>query len=129
MISKLYCYQSEEEVGKTIDQFWIEHEALWSRTGSFVTSYIWKSTAIKDGKPYLWQNMYAKPFTKVLGLVGCRVTSKIIGIRPSEINREDYKNFQRGQRSRLQSDLSEKQAILYGAAKMHNNSIMGTRCV
>ena len=49
VISKLYCYQSEEEVGQTIDQFWIEHDKLWSSTGSFATSYIWKSAAIKDG--------------------------------------------------------------------------------
>ena len=31
--------------------------------------------------------------------------------------------------SLLHSDLSEKQAILYGAAKMHKHSIMGTRYV
>ena len=73
--------------------------------------------------------MYANPFTKVLGLVGFRVISKILDIRPSEINWKNYNHVQRGQRSRLQSDSSEKQAILYGAAKMHKNSIMGTRCV
>ena len=73
--------------------------------------------------------MYAKPLTKVLGLVCCQVTSKIIFIRSSETNWKDYKHFQRDQRSRLQSDLSEKQAILCGAAKIHKNSIMGTRCV
>ena len=73
--------------------------------------------------------MYAKPFTKVLGLVGCRMTSKILGIGPSEGNWKDYKHVQRSQRSRLQSDSSEKQAILYGASKMHKNTITGTRCV
>ena len=45
------------------------------------------------------------------------------------MNWKDYKHFQIGQRSRLQSDSSEKQAILYGAARMHKNSIMGTICV
>ena len=73
--------------------------------------------------------MYAKPFTEVLGLVGCRVTSKIIGIGPSESNWDDCKHVQHGQRSRLQSDLSENRAILYGASKIHKNSIMGTICV
>ena len=29
----------------------------------------------------------------------------------------------------MQSDSYENQAIIYGAAKMHKNSIMGTRCV
>ena len=55
--------------------------------------------------------------------------SKILGIRPSERNGKDYKHFQRGQRSCLQNDSYEKQAILYDAAKMHKQYIMGTRCV
>ena len=86
VIRKLYCYQSEEEVGQNIDQFSIENDTLWSRTGSFATPYICKSAAIKYGKSYLWHNLYANPFTKVLGLVGCRVTSTIIGIVISERN-------------------------------------------
>ena len=126
MIRKFYCYQSEEELSQTIDHFWIEHETFWSRTGSFATLFIWKSSSIKDGKSYLWHNMYAKPFTKVLGLFGFQVTSKIIGIGNSERNWKDYKHVQSGQRSRLKSDSSDNQAILYGAAKMHNNYIMVT---
>ena len=129
VISKLYCCQSEEELGQTIDHFWSEHEKLWSSKGSFATSYICKSSAIKYGKSYLWHNLYEKPFTKVLGLVGFQVISKIIGLRPSEINWKEYKHVQRGQRSRLHSDSSKKQYILYGAAKMHKKSIMGTRFV
>ena len=72
--------------------------------------------------------MYAKPPTKILVLIGCQVTSKILDIRPSEINWKDYKHVQCGKRSRLQSDSSEKQAILYGAENMHKTYIMGTRC-
>ena len=125
VIKKFYCHQSEEEVGQTIDQFWIDHETFWSRTGSFATSYIWKISAIKDGKSYMWHNIYAKPFTKVLGLVGCQVTSKIIGIGPSEINWKDYKHVQHFKRSFLQSDSSKKQDILHVAANMHKKSIMG----
>ena len=49
VISKLYCHKSEEELGQTSDQFWIEDETFWSRTGSFQTSCIWKSSAIKYG--------------------------------------------------------------------------------
>ena len=50
VIRKLYCHQSEEELGQTIDQFCIEHERFWSRIGSFQTSYIWKIYAIRYGK-------------------------------------------------------------------------------
>ena len=88
VISKLYCYQSEEEVGQTIDQFCIEHETFWSRAGSFATSYILESAAIKDRKLYLWHNMYVKPLAKVLVLVGCQVTPKILGIGPFETKLE-----------------------------------------
>ena len=73
--------------------------------------------------------MYAKPFTKVLGLVGCQVTPKIICIGSSEKNRKNYNHVQLGQRSRLQIDASNKKAILYGAANMYKISFMGTRCV
>ena len=68
VISKLYFHQSEEKLGQTIDQFRIESERFWSRTGSFQTSSIWTSSAIKDVKSHLWHNMCAKLFTKVPGI-------------------------------------------------------------
>ena len=114
---------------QTIDQFWIEHEKFWSRTGSFPTLYIWKSSATKYGKSYLCYNLYVNPFIKVMGLVGCQLTSIILGIVTSEIYWKYYNNIQHGQSSCLQSDSSKKQAILYGASKMYKSSIMGTRCV
>ena len=77
----------------------------------------------------MWHNMYVNIFTKVLVQIGCLVTSKILGIGTSESNWKEYKRVQFGQSSRLQIDSSEKQAIIYGAAKMHKNSIMGRRCV
>ena len=40
VISKLYCCQSEEELGQNIYPFLVEHEKFCSRTGSFQTSYI-----------------------------------------------------------------------------------------
>ena len=128
MIRKLYCHQSEEELCQTIDHFFIDHKTFWSSTGPFQTSSIWKFFDIKDGKSYLWHNMYANPFTKVLGLVGCRMTSKNLGIGPSERNWKDYKHVQNGQSSSLQSESPEKKDIIYGAAKMHKNSIIVTRC-
>ena len=41
VIMKLYCCQSEEELVQNIDQFWIDHEILWSSIGSLQTSYIY----------------------------------------------------------------------------------------
>ena len=67
-------------MGQTIDHFWINHDTFWSRAVSFQTSYIWTGSAIKDGKSYLLHNLYANPFAKVLGLVGCQVKSKILAL-------------------------------------------------
>ena len=72
---------------------------------------------------------FSNPFTEVLGLVGCQVTSKILGIGTFEINWKDYKHVQRGQRSRMQSDSYNKQAILHGAVNMYKHYIMGRICV
>ena len=77
VIRKIYCHQSEEELGRNIDHFWIKHEKLWSSIGSSQIWYIWTSSAIKDGKSYLCHNLYAKPLTKVLELVGCQLTLKL----------------------------------------------------
>ena len=79
-ISKLYCHQSEEELVHIIDQFWIENETFWYGMALFQISCIWKISSIKDGKSYLWHNLYKNPFTKVLRQVGCQVTSEILGI-------------------------------------------------
>ena len=77
----------------------------------------------------MWHNLYAKPFTKVLILVGCQVTSNILGILNYESDWKYYKHVKCGQSFHLQSYSFEKKAILYGAAKMHKKSIMGTECV
>ena len=101
VISKFFCHQSEEEAGQTIYKFLIDHEEFWSRKVSFQTSYIWQSYAIKDLKSYLCHNLYAIKITKVLRLVGFRVTSKFLGIGPSERNWKENKHVQCGQRSCL----------------------------
>ena len=114
VINKFYCHQSEEELGQIIYQFWIYHETFWYRTSSFQTSYIWKVDVIKYEKSYLWHNLYAKPFTKVLGLVGFLVKSKMLGIRPSERNWKEYKhNLVRGHVCRV----TQRRSRIYSMAQ------------
>ena len=68
---------------------------------------------------------YAYKQSEVLGFVGCRVTSKLLGIGPSKRAWKDYKRINRKQRSRLDSDRSEMQSILYGSARMERNKALG----
>ena len=89
---------------RLLTSFGLRMKKLWNRMGSFQTSYMWKSSSIKYGKSYLWHNLYANPFTEVLGLVGWQVTPKFLGIGPSEMNWKEYKHVQRGKRSRLHND-------------------------
>ena len=58
-------------------------------------------------------NIYILPFTRVLGFVACRVTSKVLGIVASERSWCDVKIIKSGKRSTISSDVSEKQSIVY----------------
>ena len=63
----------------TLDLFWTNYTAFDNMIGSFdADEFIWKSKDIRDGNSNLWHQKYSLPFTKVLGFVACRVTSKFI---------------------------------------------------
>ena len=53
--------------------------------GSYdVDEFLWKSKESSDGNSHLWHQKYSFTFTKVLGFVAGRVTSKVLGIGASE---------------------------------------------
>ena len=60
-----------------------------------------------------WHHKYSLPYTKVLGVVAYRVTSKIIGIGSAERSWGDVKTIKSAKRSALGSDIYEKQIIVY----------------
>ena len=59
---------------------------------------------------------YSLPFTKVLGFVACRVTSKVLGIGAAESSWGDVKTIKSGKISAISSDVPEKQSIVYTSA-------------
>ena len=61
----------------------------------------------------MWHQKYSLPFTKVLGFVACRVTSKFLGIGTAERSWGDIKTIKYGKRCAISSDVSEKQSIVY----------------
>ena len=61
--------------------FWTEYTDFYIKNGSFEDDeFIRKSKYIRDGNSYLWHQKYSLPYTKVLGFVAYRVTSKVLGI-------------------------------------------------
>ena len=60
--------------------------------------------------------MYSLRFTKILGRLACRITSKIIGIGSAERNWGDVKHLMSGKRSHLLGKTLEKQATIYGTS-------------
>ena len=71
----------------------------------------------------MWHQKYSLPFTKVLGFVACRVTSKFLGIGAADRSWGDVKTIKSGKRSAISSDVSEKQSIVYKSACIESTRI------
>ena len=109
VIKRLFYVSSEEEMNVTLEMFWTEYTALDNKVGSYdADEFIWKSKDISDGNSHFWHQKYSLPFTKVLGFVACRVTSKVLGIGAAERSWGDVKTMKSRKRSAISSDVSEK---------------------
>ena len=101
----------------TIDLFWTEYTALDNKIGSYdADKFIWKIKDISDGNSCLWHQKYSLPFTKVIGFVACRVTSKVLVIVAAERSWGYVKTIKSRKRYATSSDVSEKQSIVYTSA-------------
>ena len=108
----------------TLDLFWTKYTAFDNKVGSYDDDeFIWKSKDISDGNSHLWHHKYSLPFTKVLGFVACRVTSKVIGIFAADRSWGDVKIIEYGKRYAIISDVSEKQSIVYTPACIESDRI------
>ena len=84
-IKTIFHGSSEEKNDVTQDIFCTEYTEFDNKIGSFdVDEFIWKSKDIRDGNIHLWHQKYSLPYTKVLGFVACRFTSKVLGIGAAE---------------------------------------------
>ena len=117
VIKKLFCGSSEEEMNVTLDVFWTEYIVFDNTVGSYdADEFIRKIKDSSDGNSHLWHQKYSLPFTKVLGFVACRVTSKVLGVGAIERSWGEVKTIKSGKRYAISSDLSEKQSIVYTSA-------------
>ena len=98
----------------TPDLFWTYHTDFDNKLDSFdVDGFICKCKDIRDGNSHLWHQKYSLPFTKVLGFVVCKVTSKVLCICAAERFWGDVNTIKSGNRYAISSDVSEKQSIVY----------------
>ena len=117
VINTLFSGAYEWEMAVTLDLFWTDYTAFDNKIGSFdADEFLWKIKDIRDGNSHLWHQKYSLPFTKVIGFVASRVTSKVLGIGAAERSWGDVKIIKSGKRSAISSDVSEKQSIFYTSA-------------
>ena len=117
----------EEKIGKLLDKFWTEHTAWKNGTGVFGgRDYIYQSDLCSKGLSHQWHLQYSVPYTEVFGYVACHVTSKPIGTGMSERVWKKVKIVDSRQHcGRMGTDAMEKQATLYGSAKMKKHRLLG----
>ena len=77
---------------------------------------MWRSADITNNRSHFWHQKYTYVETVWLGKLACRVTSKINGIGNAERNWGNVKFLKSGQRSHLSSEMTSRQATIYGAA-------------
>ena len=124
LFKALFSGASEEEMAVTLDLFWTEYTAFDNMIGSFdADEFIRKSKEIRDCNSHLWHQKYSLPFTKVLGFVASRVTSKVLVIGAAESSLGDVKKIKSGKRSDISSDVLEKQSIVYTSACIESAKI------
>ena len=117
VIKSLFFGQSDDEIDISQDNFWTEYTDFDNKIGTFnADEFICKRKDIRDGNIRLWHQKYSLSCIKVLGIVACRVTSKVLGIGAAECSWGDVKTNKLDKRSAIISDVSEKQSIVYTSA-------------
>ncbi len=70
-----------------------------------------------NGNSFFWRHLYLLPYTCVLGLAACQVTSKRLGIRSAE-RWSDVKQLKEQKQSKFGGRSLEKRATLFTSAKL-----------
>ena len=105
------------EMDDILDLFWSEFEDFRNQRGDFSNLSLFRSKSAKAGKSHMWHEKYSLPYTKVLGFVACRVTSKNGGIGVCERGWGDVKYVADGKRFNLGASIEDR-AIIYTTARL-----------
>ena len=99
-------------------------EKLSEQAVFFARAHIWNVKDAKEGNSNWWHQKHSLPYTKALGFVACRVTSKTLGIGVSERSWGDVKSTNDGKRARLGSEKLEKQSVCYTSACLEEQRML-----
>ena len=64
----------------------------------------------------MWHQKYSLPCTKVLGLISCRIVSKVLGIGAAKPYWDYVNSIKSDKISAIRSDVQQKQSIVYTSA-------------
>ncbi len=97
-----------ESIEDIVDIFWMEFKNFQTNRFPFDRPNRCSTKDALDGRSHIWHEMYSLPYTRVLGFVTCRVTSKCLGTGAGERTWSDVKMIKDGMRSDLSDDSLEK---------------------
>ena len=81
----MFSGSSDKEFYEILDAIYSEYTKFNHKNDPFESNeFIWSVKAIRVGNIHLRHQKYYLPSTKVLGVIYCRLTSKIIWIGSSE---------------------------------------------
>ena len=108
------AFHSSDVVDDMLNHFWSSLHQFHNHTGCFAEPRIWNHQYVHNGLSYKWhEEITMKSDHYVLGFVGCRVTSKILGIGAAERSWGDVKKLGGHSRINLSSDKLAKQSMVY----------------
>ena len=119
------CPNPDKEVAtwseaQLLDVFWREYGAFSKKQEPFHHNARWNSPFITQGQSWLWHEQYSLPYTRVLGFVACRVTSKVLGIGAAERSWGALKDIKSGHRAHMGEESVEMRTILYTTARIND---------
>ena len=114
VLEKLLYPATEREKREKKDKFRQEFREFRGKTGAFDKSRgMWESSLLDEGKAHVWHDTYSVLNSDVLGWLGCRVTSKILGIGNAERAWGAVKQLMQGKREAISGSRIKKQATIY----------------
>lgn len=104
-----------------VDKFLSELQDFQNKSGYFKTMSIWIAAEDPNLPSHRWHQRYSLLFTDYLGKLGCIVCSKMTGIGEAERMWKENKKTRGGQRCRLSTDKTKKQATISAAHSMNKS--------
>ena len=119
----LWAEDREREEARLIHKLWQEYGDFTSKQGFFKPKHIWITAESGDSLAHVWHKNYSLPYTEVLGKLGCRACSTLLGIGDAERHWKVTKRNKQGQRARLGVARTKKLSAI-SAAYSHEKSAL-----